>query len=148
MPNWITVALADLYNSKAAPLVDQINQQMLGAGQTDRLTGIIADATLEIRRRVAKCNQLDADTTKIPGGLKPLAVDLIYCRLKIAAELPLSDDERLILKQREDQLERIADGRDTVDPADNPIAPNFTQALPAPAFGRRHRLFTNRTQEG
>jgi hypothetical protein len=148
MSNWISLALADLYNSKAAPLVDQINQQLLGAGQTDRVTGILADVTLEIRRRVAKCNQLDADPTRIPAGLKPLAVDLAYCRLKIAAEMPLSEDERLLLKQREDQLERVADGRDTVDPADNPVAANFNQALPAPAFGCRHRQFTNRTQEG
>jgi len=63
-------------------------------------------------------------------------------------ELPLTDDERLFLKQREIQLDRIADGKDLVDPPDNPIAANFNQSLPAPRFKRRHREFTRQSQDG
>jgi hypothetical protein len=148
MSNWIVPTIADVYNSKAGPIVDAINTGLLGAGQTSRVPGIIADVTLEIRRRVAKCNQLDANTAAIPGGLKPLAVDLIYCRLKIAAEMALSDDERTLLRQRENQLERIADGKDQVDPPDTPLAANFNQAVPSPSFGCRHIEFTPRNQDG
>ena len=122
MSNWITITKSDLYNSKAAALIDAVDQVSLGANQTDRTTGVLADVTLEIRRRVAKCNQLDQNTTAIPAGFKPLAVDLAYVRLKNALELPLTDDERLSLAQRENQLDRIADGRDVVEPPDNPIA--------------------------
>jgi hypothetical protein len=148
MSNWITIAKADLYNSKAAALIDAADQLSLGPGQTDRSTGIIADVTMEIRRRVAKCNQLDQNLAAIPGGLKPLAVDLIYCRLKSAMELSLTDDERLLLKQREGQLERIADGKDMVDPPDNPLVAGYTQPMPQPAFGGRYIQFTPRNQDG
>ena len=120
MSRWIAITKADLYNSKAAPLIDAANSQALGTGQTDRVTGAIADVTLEIRRKVACSNQLDIDTTKIPGGLKTLAVDLIYCRLKVALEQELSEDERNTLKARQRDLDRIADGKDMVDQPDNP----------------------------
>jgi hypothetical protein len=147
--NWLTITKADLYNSKVAALIDAADTASLGQNQPDRSTGVIADVTLEIRRRISKSNQLDQDSSKIPGGLKPLAVDLIYCRLKNALEIPLSDDERLFLKQREEQLDRIADGRDVNDPADNPVAANPVQTLPQPAFGRgRPREFTRRNQDG
>jgi hypothetical protein len=149
MSNWIVITQADLYNSKAAALIDAANSSSLGAGQTDRITGVIADVTLEVRRRVAKCNQLDQNTAAIPGGLKPLAVDLIFCRLKTALEMELTEDERLSLKQRELQLDRIADGRDVVEPPDSPMAVNPLQFVPEPGFGhRRPREFTNRTQNG
>lgn len=149
MSNWITITKADLYNSKAAALIDAADTASLGANQPDRSTGVIADVTMEIRRRVSKSNQLDQNPSAIPAGLKPLAIDLVYCRLKNALELPLTDDERLFLKQREEQLDRIADGRDVVDPPDNPIPANPVQALPSPSFGRgRPREFTNWTQNG
>jgi len=149
MSNWITITKADLYNSKVAALIDAADTASLGAGQPDRSTGVIADVTLEIRRRVAKSNQLDQNASAIPAGLKPLAVDLVYCRLKNALELALSEDERLFLKQRELQLERVADGRDVVEPPDNPIAANPLQAVAQPSFGRgRAREFTKGAQEG
>ena len=143
MSNWITITKADLYNSKVAALIDAANSVSLGAGQTDRTTGIIADVTMEIRRRVARANQVDANASAIPGGLKPLAVDMIYCRLKIALEMQLTEDERLALKQRENQLDRIADGRDVVDPPDNPIAANPVQTIPSPSFGRWPQRWQN-----
>ena len=146
--SWITITKADLYNSKVAALIDAADSASLGQNQADRSTGVMADVTLEIRRRVSRANQVDQDTTKIPGGLKPLAVDIIYCRLKVALEMELTDDERLFLKQREDQLDRISDGRDVVDPPDNPVAANPVSVAPSPSFGERHRQFTNRSQEG
>ena len=149
MSNWIAITIQDLYNSKVAPLIDAANAVSLGAGQADRTTGVINDVTLEIRRKVAKCNQLDQDVTKIPGGLKPLAVDIIFCRLKVALEMDLSEAERESLKARQRELDRIADGKDLVDPPDNPIAANMTQGLPAPAFGPKPcRQFTRRNQDG
>ena len=135
MSNWITIKLADLYNSKAAALIDTANSVSLGTGQTDRVTGMIADVTVEIRRKVARCNQLDQDTTKIPAGLKNCAVDILYCRLKTALELDLSPAERDSLAARERELNRIADGKDLVDAPDNPMAASQVQDIPAPAFG-------------
>ena len=152
MPNWITITISDLYNSQAAALIDACNLTSMGAGQQSRVPGIISDVTVEIRRRVAKCNQLDMLVTAIPSGLKSLAVDMIFCRLKTAMQMALSDDERALLKRRCDELDRIADGRDLVDPPDNPIAASFVQTIPSPAFSTRttngRREFTRRSQDG
>jgi len=148
MSNWITIAKQDLYNSKVAALIDAADSASLGQGQADRTTGIIADVVLEIRRRVAKCHRLDANTAAIPGGLKPLAVDVIFCRLKVALEMELTEDERHTLDRREQQLDRIADGHDVVEPPDNPLAENPEQAIPAPSFRRRYIQFTPRNQDG
>jgi len=74
---------------------------------------------------------------------------MIYGRLKNALEMPLTEDERLFLKQREDQLDRIADGRDLVDPPDVPLSAGFQQTIPMPSFGRGRRIqFTPRNQDG
>lgn len=135
MSNWITIAKADLYNSKASALVDAANSVSLGAGQTDRVTGMLADVTSEIRRKVARCNQLDANTSAIPAGLKNCAVDIIYCRLKVALEMDLSQAERDSLAARERELNRIADGKDLVDAPDNPMAAGMVQDIPSPSFG-------------
>lgn len=148
MSNWTAITKADLYNTKVAALIDAADSVMLGDQQADRTTGVIADVTLEIRRKVAKSNQLDSDASRIPGGLKTLALDLIYCRLKLALEMPLSEDERSLLKQRNNDLDRIADGKDLVDPPDNAIAANMTQAQAKPSFGTACRNFTDRTQNG
>ena len=135
MSNWITITKADLYNTKVSALIDAANTVLLGAGQTDRTTGLIADVTMEIRRRVSRANVLDRDTTKIPAGLKPLAIDLICCRLKVALEMDLTKDEASALTRRETELDRIADGKDMVDAPDNPIPATMTQDIPLPAFG-------------
>lgn len=119
--SWITITKSDLYNSKVAALIDAADAVSLAAGQADRSTGVIADVTMEIRRRVSQCNYVDQDVTKIPAGLKPLAIDIIFCRLKTALEQELNQDERATLDRRQRELDRIADGKDPVDAPDNPI---------------------------
>lgn len=149
MSNWISLTKADLYNSKVAALIDAADSVSLGSGQTDRTTGVIADVTLEIRRQCARVNILDANTSAIPGGLKTLAVDLVFCRLKRALEMELGEDESQELGRCEKTLNRIGDGKEFIDPPDNPMAVNFEQAQPAPSFGRgRPREFTRQTQDG
>ena len=107
---------------KLAPLIAAADTTALANGQTGRVAGVIADVTMEIRRKVASANQLDADLTKIPGGLKSLAVDIIFCRLKVALEMDLSEAERDSLKARQRDLDRIANGDDMVDAPDNPVS--------------------------
>lgn len=139
MSNWIAITIIDLYDAKAAALVDAADSLELGAGQASRSAQVIADVTAEIRRKVARCNQLDQDPTKIPGGLKNCALDIIIARLKVALEQELTAAETEGLKARERELNRIADGKDLVDPPDNPIAANMTQAIADPSFGCRPR---------
>jgi len=148
MSRWISITKAGLYDTKLSALIDAADSVSLGSGQTDRSTGIIADVVAEIRRKVGKSNQLDQDTTKIPGGLKALAEDIIVARLKISIEQELSTDERNNLTRRENDLNRIADGKDQVEAPDNPIAANMVNATSNPSFGTRCRNFTDRSQDG
>lgn len=149
MSNWTAITIQDLYNSQVAPLIDAANSVALGAGQTDRVTGVIAAVVLDIRGQCARVNILDEDASKIPNSLKTLAVDMIYCRLKRALQMDLTLDERDILKSCELRLQKIGDGHGFIDPPDNPIAVNFEQAQPSPSFGRgKPRRFTDRSQDG
>lgn len=150
MSNWITLTKADLYDTKVAALVDQVDAISLGAGQTERTTDLIAAVTAEIRRKCAHTNALDADLTKIPGGLKTLALDLIACRIKSALEMELNQDERNLLLARERDLNRIADGKDLVDLPDNPVAVSQTMQSGGSAqiVSQKTRLATRERLDG
>ena len=149
MSNWSALTIQDLYNSQVAALIDAANSVVLGAGQTDRVTGTISDVTLAIRGACARVNVLDSDTTKIPNSLRTCAVDMIYCRLKRALQMELTEDERAMLKSCERGLELVGEGKGFIDPPDNPIAVNFEQGQPAPSFGHgRHIEFKPRNQDG
>ena len=149
MSNWITITKVDLYDAKAAALVDAADTAQLGSGQASRSTQVITDVTAEIRRKVAKCNQLDQNTAAIPGGLKNCAIDIIIARLKVSLEQELTKAESDGLLARERELNRIADGKDLVDPPDNPMPANFNQTLPQPSMGNwRRRWFSFGQQDG
>ena len=150
MSNWITLTKADLYDTKVAALVDQVDAISLGAGQTERTTDLIAAVTAEIRRKCAHTTALDADLTKSPGGLKTLALDLIACRIKSALEMELNQDERNLLLARERDLNRIADGKDLVDLPDNPVAVSQTMQSGGSAqiVSQKTRLATRERLDG
>lgn len=147
---WISITIATLYEAKVAKLVDSADAKALKAGQPNRSAGIIQGVVDEVRRKVASCktNQVDADITTIPSGLRDLTVDLIIARLKKSIELELSQDERDGLGRRERDLNRIANCEDVVDQPVNPIPAPFEATAPSPLFGERHRLFTRESQNG
>ena len=148
MSNWISITKQALYDSKAAAFIDAADSVQLGAGQAGRSTGVIADVVAEIRRKVARCNALDQDATKIPEGLKTLAADLIVARLKIALEQELTDDEKQGLDRHERELNRIADGKDLVDPPDNPMPAGMSQAQVSAQYEAGRRKFTDHKLSG
>ena len=150
MSQWIAITLDTLHESKVAGLIDACDSQALAAGQANRSAGIIQGVVDHVRRKVASCrtNQLDADLTTIPKGLRDIAVDLIIARLKTALEMDLSQDERENLARRERDLNRVADGTDVVDQPDNAIDAPMEPTVPPPSFGGRHRDFTKWSQNG
>lgn len=136
MANWTAITKLDLYDAKAAALIDAADSVQLGQGQVNRTTQVITDVTLEFRSKVAKAYTLDVDPTKIPNVLKQAAVDTIVARLKISLEQALTKDEQDRLAAIERQLNRIADGKDLVDQPDNPMAAPMSQAFAQPTTGR------------
>jgi hypothetical protein len=130
--SWIAITIDTLYEAKVAALIDACNTAALADGQPDRVPGIIQGVVDDVRRKVASCksNLVDQDTTKIPNGLRNLAVDLIVARLKNALEMPLTEDERNQLTRHETNLNRIASCTDVVDQPDGPVQPDV-QSGPA-----------------
>ncbi len=149
MSNWIVIQVSDLYNAKAAALVAAADSVQLEVNQQPRSATTIADVTSEIRRKVSRCNVLDANVAAIPAGLKNCALDIIIARLKISLEQELSKDESDGLRARERELNRIADGKDPVDPPDNPIAANINLVeVGVQQASRAHRAATRRKMRG
>lgn len=148
MSNWITITKLDLYDAKAAALVDAADSQALGAGQVSRSAQVISDVTLEIRRKIARVTVLDQDVTKIPGGLKNCALDIIIARLKISLEQELSQDERDNLKHRWQEINDVRDGKDQVDPPDNPMPSGMQSAQASIQFRASRRRATRRRMDG
>jgi|GEM_PF-1371509 len=155
MSQWVSITKATLYNAKVAALIDALDTAALGDGQTNRSTDIIQGVVDHIRRKVASCrrNNLDADLTTIPKGLRDVAVDLIIARLKTALEMELSQDERDNVSRRERDLNRVADCTDVVDQPDNAIPAPMEPTVAPPSFGTRGlnipaRNFNDTTQDG
>ena len=140
MSNWIAITIDTLKEAKVAALIDACDSAALGTGQANRSAGIIQGVVDEVRRKVASCrnNRVDSDLTKIPKGLRDLAVDLIVARLKAAIETPLTEDERANVSRRVADLNRIAECKDVVDQPDDAVAPeveggNATELVRTPA---------------
>ena len=135
MPNWITITITDLYDAKAAALVEAADSTQLGPGQTSRTAQVMTDITNEIRAKCARAYTLDLDATAIPASLKNKAVDMIIARLKVALEQELTDAEQKNLDRIERALNRIADGKDLIEPPDNPMPAPMSQAVAQPNTG-------------
>jgi hypothetical protein len=121
--SWITITLADLNDARVAELIDALRKEELGAGQGDPMPRRIQTVVDEIRRCIRFGNALlDADTAKIPAGLKDLAVEKIVRGLKGRLLLPLTDDEKEAEKLYQRRLEQLTKGEWPVDTTDNPEA--------------------------
>lgn len=141
MSRWISITVADLNDAKLASYVTALRTKALDAGQTDpspRVTQIVVD---RIRRKIASCrqNRLDADETKIPRGMKEMAVDFILADLKGRLEEDLTTDERDRIARHSADLNRIAACQDVVEQPDDAIAPSVEAARGTPSIsvGRR-----------
>lgn len=152
---WITLTLADLPVAKAAALVAALQTAALAEGQADPMPAIMAGVTTRVRAEIAAGGNtvLDADATKLPPSLKAIAVRMVLregqSRLNAACALPLSDDERLEWKDDVRYLERIAEGRISVEASTNPeTTPTVQNTDPSPMICAAPRQWTPSSQDG
>jgi hypothetical protein len=142
MPNWIPITIETLYEAKVAALIDACDSAALASGQPNRSAGIIQGVVEEVRNSVSKCpnNQVDADLTTIPKGLRNLAVTLIIAALKNTIEQPLTEDEARDVKYRRDQLAQIEICKGpSIDQPDTPVAPEVQQSGAATIISKNPR---------
>jgi 16S rRNA (uracil1498-N3)-methyltransferase len=105
MAKWLSITVDTLNEAKVAALVEACSTAAKAGGQPDRVDGLIQGVVDEIRRKIGSCprNQVDSDLTKIPKGLRDMAVDMIIARLKNAVELDATEDERRALLEKKNQ---------------------------------------------
>jgi hypothetical protein len=148
MSRWISITVDDLNDQKLAPLVEAFRTKGLAPGQTDPLPRLTQTVVNRIRRKIASNlkNRLDSNETKIPAGLKSMAVDLIYAELKGHLEEALTEDERKKIATHEADLNRIAAGNDVVEEPDDPIDAPVESGAGSPSIteGRRETLNARR----
>lgn len=125
---WVSITIDTLYEAKIAIIVDLCDSLLLKENQANRAAGIIQGRVDYIRRKVASCrrNRLDQDLSKIPDGLKDIAVTLIMEKLKGALEMDLTEDERSAVSRAERDLNRVANCDDVVDQPDDPVPSSET----------------------
>lgn len=123
MPRWISITTATLYEAKIGALVDACDSAALATGQANRAAGLITGVVNNIRRKIASNprNRLDADETTVPEGLRDMAVVFALAKLKNVLQIALTPAEANELEEQRRELNRIADGKDTVEQPDTPI---------------------------
>jgi hypothetical protein len=148
MSRWISITVDDLNDQKLAPLVEAFRTKGLAPDQDDPLPRLTQAVVNRIRRKIASNlkNRLDSDETKIPAGLKTLAVDLIYAELKGHLEEALTADEVKKIATHEADLNLIAKGIDVIEEPDDPIDAQVesTAGSPSVSIGRRETLNASR----
>lgn len=144
MSRWISITIADLNNAKIAALVKALREAAREIGQPERSAEITQRVVDKVRRKIASNhgNRLDADPTTIPNGLKDDTIKLIIADLKNALEEDLTTAEANEIARIERDLNRIADGKDTVEQPDDAIDPPVESGSPSPSITtcRRERL--------
>ncbi|MBI5768757.1 MAG: hypothetical protein HZA93_13245 [Verrucomicrobia bacterium] len=152
---WTTLTAADLPVGKAAALVAALQSAALGDGQADPMPGIVANVITRIRAEIAAGGRrvLDADATKIPPSLKPLAMRMALregqSRINVAGSLELTEQEKEEWRQDVRYLERIAKGEITVEESDNPeSSPSVQRKTTRPLVTERTRAWGSANQDG
>ena len=126
MPAWLTIQLSDLNDYLVGAQVTALNSSALAAGQSDRFTKIMTDMVNRIRIKIEGCprNHISATPLTVPPELKWVACYLIIEAMQTAVPgLKLTDDQRNQIAKANDQLTRIADGKEVVSIPNDPLTP-------------------------
>jgi hypothetical protein len=148
--NWVAITSDDLKVTKVAALVEALQTQALGVGQSDPTSDIIADVVARIRIEIKgnAANKLDSDTTKIPQSLKSLASRMIVREMQSRLQIALMDDEKTEQQNDLDFLKRISRGEVPIDEADDPTDGAVQSTSVSPSISGRNKQFSHCQQDG
>ena len=135
MATWITPTIASLRDTKASALIDNYQETALGEDQTDPVPRKINSICDRIRGEIQSSGkyQVSATPHSIPPSLFDLAGRLIAWDLRGRLNVikgGFEPTEQDIIDNRNDlrYLERIAEGKVTIEVPDDPIATPETQS--------------------
>lgn len=146
---WIELALADLNEARAAPIITAVQTTVLGSGQPDPIPFLISQVVQEIRGAIGFSGKfpLDGDSDdSLPPNLKDMAVQKICRVAKGRVNMALNETERQDESVYQTRLKMILDGKYPIDIPDNPatVNPSLPQGAVTNIRGFR-REFTRST---
>ena len=151
--SWLPISLTTLESHAVAPLLEACANSA-GAEVTDRFPGIRDTVVQQIRIAIASAQyDLDEDETLIPPELVSCAAWLIIEQLMAVipfGAVPLSEDQRTLLRSERARLDKIAKGDLRVSAPDAPKTSATTQSgvSPISSIGARGRRYTRDTMAG
>lgn len=152
---WIVLTEAHVLASKLAGLVSAARNAVIGTGQPDPLPQALLNVSNRIRTAIADGGRVRLSATEgaIPPSLVSLAARAVVRDLQGAIDvldaLPLSKSDELQWKADERYLERLADGKGTVEsPLDPENEPSVQSKVSRPRICDPVRRFTREDQDG
>lgn len=123
---WITLAVGDLNDAKAAPLISAVQNNALATGQTDPVPNLISSTIEELRAAIGFGGKylISATVSTIPPNLKDMAVQKIIRVCKRRLEQQSTQDDRDDEANYQKRLTQIMQGEYPVDNPLDPIATN------------------------
>lgn len=153
MPAWVTISINDVLSGLTLREREDFGTTSVDADVPDRLTGILADLTAEIRGYVATWpqNTISADPSKIPPSFRARAVAIARWRLLVSVpDYNPGDARKAEYEAAESFFKRVADGKIRPEPADDAVENTVPteKPFPRPRIRSRERRFTRETQDG
>jgi hypothetical protein len=151
--SWLPISLTTLESHAVAPLLEACR---MSAGElvTDRFPVVRDSIVQQIRIAIASGDyDLDEDETLIPPELVSCAAWLIIEQLVAVipfGAVPLSEDQRTLLRSERARLDKIAKGDLRVTVPNDPASTATTQSgvSPVSSLGARTRRYSRDTLAG
>lgn len=124
---WITLAVVDLNNSRAAPIILAAQTTVLAMGQADPIPSLIAQVQAEIRGMIGFSGRYPLDGSSpstIPPNLKDMAVQKVCREAKGRLNLSWTEQDRDDERVYNARLDLIRLAKWPIDAPDVPATTN------------------------
>lgn len=149
---WIVIAAADLNDYAVGAKLNAARTAALAAGQADTFAAVMADVAGSSRQKFRSGGyKVSATANSIPPELKGQICWLVIEKLvvRLGRGLALSEDEKTLVKDAKDDINKVADGKlDISAPADPEATPSIQDGGRLPSVGTRTRSHTREDQDG
>jgi len=149
---WIVITAADLNDYSVGAKLNAARTAALAAGQADTFAAVMADVVGTARQKFRSGGySISATANAVPPELKSQICWLIIEKLlaRLGRGLALSDDEKQIVKDAKDDLNKVMDGDfDISEPSNPESSPSIQDGGRLPSVGERTRTHTRSDQDG
>jgi hypothetical protein len=131
MADWAVIELDDVKAHLVAAQVEALDKSGLGVGQGTRFDEALPRVAARVRAKIMSSPRnlkVSATESSVPPELVLATVYLLIQAIQPGLQIPLTADQQAQVAQAERDLERIADGKETVTEPSDPLTPTPAQA--------------------